>query len=78
MAEIDEITNKTMAVYHEMDLLKLWIHFSKAGAQGENVIDIAKSLILIYYEINQAMEAYIELTDSIVQQHGRNLADTRP
>lgn len=78
MAEIDEITNKTMLVYPEMDLLKLWIHFSKAGAQGENVIDIAKSLILIYYEFNQAMEAYIELTDSIVQQHSRNQADTRP
>lgn len=78
MAEIDEITNKTMSAYSEMDLLKLWIHFSKAGALGENVVDIAKSLILIYYEINQAMEAYIELIDSIVQQHGRKQADTRP
>jgi hypothetical protein len=78
MAEIDGITNKTMTVYPDLDLLKLWIHFSKAGAQGENVIDIAKSLILIYYEINQAMQAYIELTDSIVQKHGQKQVDTRP
>lgn len=78
MAEIDEITNKSMGVYAELDLIKLWTHFSKAGAQGENVVDISKSLILIYYEINQALEAYVELSGSIVQRHGRSQETTTP
>ncbi|MBY0516221.1 MAG: hypothetical protein K2P81_04895 [Bacteriovoracaceae bacterium] len=69
--EIDQLTIKTMSVYREMDLLRNWIYYSKAGARGDNIYEISKSLILIFNEINQALGAYSELIDTIVKKHSK-------
>jgi|GEM_PF-6160693 len=78
VAEIDSYTEKTLNVYPEMDILRLWLQFSKAGAQGTSVIDISKSLILILHEINQAFQAYAELIDAIVRRHAQKQDSTGP
>ena len=69
IGEIDQLTIKALQAYPEMDLLRSWSQFMKAGAQGENIIDIAKSLILIYHEMNQALQAFDELVGAVVRKH---------
>jgi len=78
IAEIDSYTEKTLGAYPEMDILRLWLQFSKAGAQGTSVIEIAKSLILILHEVNQAFQAYTELIDAVVRRHSQKLDTTGP
>lgn len=78
IAEIDSYTEKTLSVYPEMDILRLWLQFSKAGAQGTSVIEIAKSLILILHEVNQAFQAYAELIDAVVRRHSQKQDTTGP
>jgi hypothetical protein len=78
IAEIDAYTEKTLGVYPEMDVLRLWLQFSKAGAQGTSIIDISKSLILILHEVNQAFQAYTELIDAVVRRHAQKHDTTGP
>ena len=78
IAEIDSYTEKTLSVYPELDILRLWLQFSKAGAQGTSVIEIAKSLILILHEVNQAFQAYTELIDAVVRRHAQKQDTKEP
>lgn len=78
IAEIDSYTEKTLGVYPEMDVLRLWLQFSKAGAQGTSVIEISKSLILILHEANQALQAYTELIDAVVRRHAQKHESKEP
>lgn len=74
--EIDLLTEKTLAAWPEMDVYRLVLKFTKASAQGQNVIEVAKSMILVLHESNQALSAYSELVGSIVkkQQRANNTA----
>ena len=78
VAEIDSYTEKTLGIYPELDLLKLWLQFTKAGAQGDNILEISKSFILIFHEANQAMAAYTELIEAVVKRHTQKQDSTGP
>lgn len=67
--EVDMLTDKSLAAYPELDLVRLVSHFSKASAQGANIIEISKSLILVYHEMNQAISAINELIQIVIDKH---------
>lgn len=75
--EVDALMEKTLAVYPELDLYRLQLKFIKSSAAGENMIEVAKSLILIFHESTQTLQAYSELIEAIVKRHTRQegLAD---
>ena len=67
--EIDDLTEKTLINYPELDVFRFSFHFAKSSAQGNNMIEVAKSLILIFHEFNQVLQIYSELIDTIVKRH---------
>lgn len=67
--EIDQLTDKTLSAYGELDLLRHWIQFSKANIAGSNVIEISKSLVLLFNEINQSFAVYDDLIGTIVKKY---------
>lgn len=69
--EIDDLTERTLVIYQEFDIYRLTLRFAKASAQGENIVEIAKSLILILHESNQTLQVYSELIDTIIKKHAR-------
>jgi hypothetical protein len=74
--EIDELTEKTLAAHPELDVYRLVLKFAKSAAPGENMVEVAKSLILVFHESNQALEAYAELIGAVVKEHTRPAAGT--
>ena len=71
VTEIDELTDKTLLTYPELDLYRMTLRFAKASAQGENILEIAKSLILVLHESNQTLQVYSELIETIIKRHVR-------
>jgi hypothetical protein len=69
--EIDELTERTLTAYPEFDIYRMSLRFAKASAQGENIVEIAKSLILLLHESNQTLQVYSELIDTIIKRHVR-------
>ncbi len=67
--EVDELAAKSLEAFPELDLLRLWAHFLKAAASGESTLEIAKSLILVYHEISQALDASNELLLKITKRY---------
>ncbi len=71
IGEIDQLTEQTLAAHPEMDVYRLILKFAKSAAPGENMVEVAKSLILVFHESNQALEAYAELIGAVVKEHVR-------
>lgn len=67
--EIDHLSDKTLQAYPEMDLMRNYYRFSKAGAEGENIVDISKSLVLVYHEMNQCLHVYKELISATLKKY---------
>ncbi len=71
VGEVDALAEKTLAAFPELDVFRTGLKFAKSAAQGHNLVEVAKSLILILHESNQAMQAYVELVEAIVRRHTR-------
>lgn len=69
--EIDELTERTFIAYPDFDLYRYVLKFAKASAQGNNIVEISKSLMLVLHESNQTMQVYSELIETIVRNHSR-------
>lgn len=67
--EIDELTEKTLINYPELDVFRFSLNFAKCSAQGNNMVEVAKSLILTFHEFNQTLQIYSDLIDTIVKRH---------
>lgn len=69
LAEIDDLTHKTLETYPELDLLRLQIQFTKAKVPGDNFKTIAQNMILTFHEINQTILCIENLLSLVVNQH---------
>lgn len=76
MGEVDDLADRTLAAFPELDVFRLGLKFAKSAAQGSNMVEVSKSMILVLHEANQAMLAYNELIDAIVRRHVRPTAAT--
>ena len=74
LSEIDELTGRTLAVYPELDLIRLQIQFTKAKVPGNSFSEISHNMILTFHEINQVILCIENLLNIVVNQHlGDNL-----
>lgn len=67
LSEIDELTEKTLSGFQSLDFINFYFKLSKTSAPGENLIEIAKSLILTYHDYNQVIDVYDDLTNQLIK-----------
>lgn len=75
--EIDDLTNRSLAVYPELDLIRHYFQFLKAKVPGENFNDVAKNMILTFSEINQIIGCIDSLLTLIFKENQITTSHTR-
>ena len=65
--EVDQLSENSIKVFNGLDFFNTYYKIAKTSAQGENIIEISKSLILIYHEMNQVIDVYEELINKVIQ-----------
>ncbi|MCE3012561.1 MAG: hypothetical protein LW878_05785 [Proteobacteria bacterium] len=77
IAEIDDLTNRSLAVYPELDLIRHYFQFLKAKVPGDNFNEVAKNMILTFSEINQIIGCIENLLSFIVKENQIVTSHTR-
>lgn len=77
MSEIDDLTGRSLSVYPELDLLRLYIQFLKAKVPGNHFEEIAKNMILTFNEINQITACVVDLLSLIVNENKLSTSQSR-
>jgi hypothetical protein len=67
LAEIDELTDSALRQFSNLDFLNHYFKLSKTSAPGDNLLEIAKSLTLIYHDFNQVIDVYEDLIQQVLQ-----------
>jgi hypothetical protein len=75
--EIDDLTNRSLAVYPELDLIRHYFQFLKAKVPGDNFNEVAKNMILTFSEINQIIGCIDNLLTLIVKENQIATSNTR-
>ena len=77
ISEIDQLTLSALGNYPQLSLLKHYYQFRKSCAAGEGFTSVCKSLILIYHEMNQAIQGYQELAKKVMNNSASEIRRDR-
>ena len=77
IAEIDDLTNRTLTTYPELDLVRLYLQFLKARVPGDDFSEVARNMILTFSEINQIIGSIDSLLGLIVKENNLTSSHTR-
>ncbi len=77
ISEIDDLTNRTLLTYPELDILRLYFQFLKARVPGDHFNEVARNMILTFSEINQIIICVDNLLTLVVSENKLSHSSTR-